>query len=445
MINYNKVITNILNYENPGDYEEIYKCLTLMEYKIEDSIISKYDNMLLLLVNDKKDVYPIIDAHNEVSVSKLEKTMNKIINNIIDDFNHDIILKKYKEDFSDNQIQNMINVIKNNISGDTYNYKRIKELLKIFGEKIILPVIEEFMSDDNINDSTKFADVIEILKEYNQKLENNKMLELLNIVSESKNDKSDIFGFIYEFRQYINIEIIKKLPNIIVSIMDCNIYDKTFEIYKQNIEKIKTDEVCSNYVCDFLTIEVKNTNKVKKSFDLLKNNFNSVKKMTEFIIEYIEYNKNKTNEEEYYKTISYYLIKETNINKIYNDVLCKKELCDNEFEKVDKLFEKYEVIIDIKTIDNDNCLINVCNKYITNNDIKKIDLFLKECNSEKVISSCLKKIILKKFKFSSKIKKIDFYNTLIDVKNRFNNVTISNDIDLIINNNNLIAKKELIH
>lgn len=126
------------------------------------------------------------------------------------------------------------------------------------------------MLDNNINNSKKLSDVIEILKNYHQTIESTKMLDFLNIVSDSKNEKSDIFNFIYEFRQYIDIGIIKKIPNIVVSIMDSNIYNKTFEIYKQNMEIIKNDEVCSNYVCEFLTIDAKNANKVKKSFDLLK-------------------------------------------------------------------------------------------------------------------------------------------------------------------------------
>lgn len=54
MINYNKVISNILDYENPSNYEEIYKCLTLMQYKINDSNVEKYDNLLSLLANEKK-------------------------------------------------------------------------------------------------------------------------------------------------------------------------------------------------------------------------------------------------------------------------------------------------------------------------------------------------------------------------------------------------------
>jgi hypothetical protein len=33
--------------------------------------------------------------------------------------------------------------------------------------------------------------------------------------------------------------------------------------------------------------------------------------------------------------------------------LCKKELTDKEFEKIDKLFEKFEVVLDIKTINTE--------------------------------------------------------------------------------------------
>lgn len=445
MINYNKVISNILDYENPSNYEEIYKCLTLMQYKINDSNVEKYDNLLSLLANEKKDIYPIIDVHSEVPVSKLEKTMDKIINGIIDDSDNDIIFSKFKEKLSETQIQSVINKIKKNISGESYNYIRIKELLKIFDNKIILPVMEEFILDNNINNSKKLSDVFEILKNYHQTIESTKMLDFLNIVSDSKNEKSDIFNFIYEFRQYIDIGIIKKIPNIVVSIMDSNIYNKTFEIYKQNMEIIKNDEVCSNYVCEFLTIDAKNANKVKKSFDLLKKNFKIVKKLAEFVIEYLEYNKGKNNEDEYYKIISYYLINESDANKIYNDVLCKKELTDKEFEKIDKLFEKFEVVFDIKTINNDVYLMNVCNKYIKNKDIKNINLFLTECNSENVISSCLKQLSLEKIKFNNKLKKVDFYNTLISIKNRFNSADISNNIDSIININNLNLKNDLAH
>lgn len=167
--------------------------------------------------------------------------------------------------------------------------------------------------------------------------------------------------------------------------------------------------------------------------------------MAEFVIEYLEYNKGKNNEDEYYKIISYYLINESDVNKIYNDVLCKKELTDKEFEKIDKLFEKFEVVLDIKTINNDVYLMNVCNKYIKNKDIKNINLFLTECNSENVISSCLKQLSLEKIKFNNKLKKVDFYNTLISIKNRFNSADISNNIDSIININNLILKKDLVH
>lgn len=441
MINYNKIISNILNYENPTKIDEIYDCLTLMKYKIDEEKIEKMDNILCILVNNGKDIYPIINSHDELVVSKLGNTMNKIINDIIIDSHHDIIISKNKDNLSDSQIQMIINKIKENIVSESYNFKRIKELLKILDILIANEIIKEYMSDTNINDSGKFENAFEIIKIYRDNLDNSEIQSYANKVLDSENEKIDILNFIYEFKECLNVDIMKKIPNAIVTIMDSNTYDKVFEIYNHNLDIIKTDEVLSDYLCNFLTIDVKNTNKVKRSFSLLKKQFKEIKNILDFIMEYLEYNK-KDNENEYVKTISYYLSKESDVNQIYNDLLCKKKLNSTEIEKIESLFSDYEVYTNTSEISNEIQLSNIWCINIKNKNMKKIDLFLKECNSENVIKDCLKELSQEKIKFNKQVKKNDFYNTLMSIKSKYNSLEINNIIDTIVSNNSLISNKK---
>lgn len=441
MINYNKIISNILNYENPTKIDEIYDCLTLMKYKIDEEKIEKMDNILCILVNNGKDIYPIINSHDELVVSKLGNTMNKIINDIIIDSHHDIIISKNKDNLSDSQIQMIINKIKENIVSESYNFKRIKELLKILDILIANEIIKEYMSDTNINDSGKFENAFEIIKIYRDNLDNSEIQSYANKVLDSENEKIDILNFIYEFKECLNVDIMKKIPNAIVTIMDSNTYDKVFEIYNHNLDIIKTDELLSDYLCNFLTIDVKNTNKVKRSFSLLKKQFKEIKNILDFIMEYLEYNK-KDNENEYFKTISYYLSKESDVNQIYNDLLCKKKLNSTEIEKIESLFSDYEVYTNTSEISNEIQLSNIWCINIKNKNMKKIDLFLKECNSENVIKDCLKELSQEKIKFNKQVKKNDFYNTLMSIKSKYNSLEINNIIDTIVSNNSLISNKK---